>query len=152
MDLGFQGCPFTFGNKQRGCRNVKVQLDRAIADNKRRDIFTIAKLIHEASPCSDNLPFVLTREVDGEKIFKPKIRCCEILWERDASLPERIAMEWEKAGDHFSLGDIRAGLRNLLCDLHTWECKRFGNVSRELEKSRSRLEELLNMNAGRGMK
>lgn len=93
VDLGFQGCPFTFDNNQRGCRNVEVRLDQAVADNRWRNIFTAKKLIHKVSPCSDHLPIVLKCEPDEEKIFKPKIRCCEILWERDASLPKRIAME-----------------------------------------------------------
>lgn len=34
-------------------------------------------------------------------------------------------------------------------NLHNWSKKKFRNVSREIEKSWSRLEELMNMNADR---
>lgn len=47
------------------------------------------------------------------------------------------------------LGDIRRGLRELMAKLHLWSKARFGSVVRELEKSRSRLEELMSMNADR---
>ena len=39
VDLGFSGLPFTYDNKQRGRKNVRVRLDRAVTDNRWRDIF-----------------------------------------------------------------------------------------------------------------
>jgi hypothetical protein len=39
-DLGFSGLPFTFDNKRAGNNNVRVRLDRAMADNSWRDIFS----------------------------------------------------------------------------------------------------------------
>lgn len=56
------------------------------------------------------------------------------MWERDASLPERIANAWESAGKKFNLGDIRAGLGKLMFELHqwgnaVWECLRKGVFS-----------------------
>jgi hypothetical protein len=32
-DIGFRGIPFTYDNKRRGQANVKVRLDRAVADD-----------------------------------------------------------------------------------------------------------------------
>lgn len=71
------------------------------------------------------------------------------MWERDASLVERVAKTWQEAGAKFNLGKMRAGLRTLLLKLHEWGIKRFGNVTWELQKSRTRLEELLSMNTNR---
>ncbi|XP_073363317.1 uncharacterized protein [Aegilops tauschii subsp. strangulata] len=149
VDLGFQGLPFTYDNKQRRNRNVKVRLDRAVADNNWRNLFSAAKVVHQVSPCSDHLPILLKCVADEEKVYRPSVRRYEIFWERDASLQERIANSWEEAGAKFNLGDVRAGLKSLLLNLHAWGKKRFGNVTRELEKSRTKLEELLNMNANR---
>lgn len=92
---------------------------------------------------------MLKCEKDEEKIFRPCYRRYEILWERDGSLPERVAQAWEEAGSKFNLGDVRAGLKSILLKLHDWGKKRFDNVTRELEKSRTRIEELLNMNTDR---
>jgi hypothetical protein len=39
VDLGFTGLPFTYDNKRKGRRNVRVRLDRAVADNRWRNIF-----------------------------------------------------------------------------------------------------------------
>lgn len=47
------------------------------------------------------------------------------------------------------LGDIRQGLRDLMTELHVWSKSQFGNIVRELEKSRCQLEELMSMNADR---
>ena len=73
----------------------------------------------------------------------------ETFWERDASLPERVAVAWEKAGHKFSLGDIRSGLAKLMVELHAWSKEKFGNITKELEKSRTQLEELMRMNVNR---
>ena len=48
-----------------------------------------------------------------------------------------------------NLGDISSGLGNLMKKLQVWSRKNFGNVIKEINKSRSRLEELLSMNADR---
>lgn len=39
VDLGFSGVPYTFDNKQREPKNVKVRLDRAVANFVWRDRF-----------------------------------------------------------------------------------------------------------------
>ena len=36
-----------------------------------------------------------------------------------------------------------------MTELHAWSKKKFGNITNELEKSRTRLEELMSMNADR---
>lgn len=38
-DIGFKGVPYTYDNKREGWNNVKVRLDRAVADDKWRDLF-----------------------------------------------------------------------------------------------------------------
>jgi hypothetical protein len=45
-DVGFIGLPWTFDNKQKGDRNVKVRLDRAVASPAWSAIFS-----ESAPPC-----------------------------------------------------------------------------------------------------
>ncbi|XP_073360138.1 uncharacterized protein [Aegilops tauschii subsp. strangulata] len=107
-DLGFAGLPYTFDNRRGGRANVKVRLDRAVANNMWRDVFAHARVEHLVAPSSDHLPILLRCAL--EEMSQATGRRCrqyEVMWERDPSLPE------------------------------------------EINKSRSRLEELMSMNADR---
>jgi hypothetical protein len=91
-DLGFIGLPFTFDNQRSGRNNVRVRLDRAVADDRWRNIFTDASVVHLVSPCSDHAQILVQL---NQKTRMPQGRRClryEILWERDHALPEVIKM------------------------------------------------------------
>jgi endonuclease/exonuclease/phosphatase family metal-dependent hydrolase len=70
VDLGFSGLPYTYDNRRRGNKNVKVRLDRVVADNRWRDIFSEARVVHQVSPCSDHCPIVL--HCEKEEAFIPR--------------------------------------------------------------------------------
>lgn len=72
------------------------------------------------------------------------------MWERDPVLQEVISKAWAEAGEKSCLGDVHAALRSTMSKLFCWSKKEFGNVAREIEKSRTQLEELMLMNADRG--
>jgi hypothetical protein len=59
VDLGFKGLPFTYDNGRGGAANVKVRLDRAIADTGWRNLFGDATLRHMVSSRSDHCPLLL---------------------------------------------------------------------------------------------
>jgi endonuclease/exonuclease/phosphatase family metal-dependent hydrolase len=61
-DLGFSGLPFTYDNKRAGSRNIRVRLDRAVADNSWRDIYSETEVVHLVSPCSDHSPLLVKLE------------------------------------------------------------------------------------------
>jgi hypothetical protein len=71
------------------------------------------------------------------------------MWEREASLPDHISNAWVEAGPKSNLGQVRAGLGKVMQHLQMWSKQKFGSVKAQLEKSRSRLEELMSMNADR---
>ena len=149
-DLGFAGLPYTYDNKRAGRANVKVRLDRAVATNAWRDLFEYAKVDHLVAPSSDHLPILIrcSREEPMQAAGR-RFRQYEVMWEREASLPEVIMKTWTDLGSMINLGDISSGLGNLMKKLQVWSRKKFGNVIKEINKSRSRLEELLSMNADR---
>lgn len=47
MDLGFLGLPFTWDNRQEVNNNIKVRLDRGLANSELLDLFYEAKVSHE---------------------------------------------------------------------------------------------------------
>jgi hypothetical protein len=149
VDLGFFGLPYTYDNKRRGRGNVKVRLDRVVADNQWCNLFPKATVEHKVSPCSDHCPIVLKCDKEEELVQRPRYKRYEVMWERDASLPDHISNAWAAAGPKENLGQIRKGLAGVMKHLQHWSKEKFGNVKLQLEKSRTRLEELLSMNADR---
>ncbi|XBJ07688.1 hypothetical protein VPH35_013157 [Triticum aestivum] len=148
VDLGFVGVPYTYDNMRSGRANVRVRLDRAVASNSWRNLYAFHTVHHLASPSSDHVPLLLKGEAD-QLVPKATGRRYEIFWERDASLPEVIRKAWSAFGVMDDLGQVSTALRSTMSTLRRWSSKKFGNVSREINKSRSRLEELMRMNADR---
>lgn len=148
--LGFSGYPFTYDNKHSGRANVQVRLDRAVADNAWRNKFPEASVKHLISSCSDHLPLLLKCIPESGS----RVACTrryEVLWEREAALEEVVYAAWQEGGPKHGLHDIKVSLDSVMRKLHEWSRKKIGNVTKEIEKSRSRLEELMNMNADRSV-
>ena len=146
-DLGFQGLPFTYDNRRRGNANVKVRLDRALADDRWRDIFSDATVVHLVSPCYDHRPILV--KLARETIAAPSRKCkrYEIMWEREHALPEVVANAWQDQGPKSDLDDINEALRKMMDVLHSWGGRKLGNVTRELSRMRRGLENLYKDNA-----
>ena len=61
-------------------------------------------------------------------------------------MPEVIKEAWDAVGGVRNLAQLRDALTKTMILLGTWG-RKFGNVTRELAKSRTQLEELMHMNA-----
>ena len=135
IDLGFKGAPYTYDNMRTGAANVRVRLDRAIATNDWRNLFAFNEVVHLASGSSDHVPVLVRCEPE---IYVPVQRHMryEIFWETDPS-PKS------------DLGSLSSCLKGTMKKLHKWSTCRFGNVVKEINKTRSQLEELMCMNADR---
>uniref|UniRef100_A0A453HUU9 Endonuclease/exonuclease/phosphatase domain-containing protein n=1 Tax=Aegilops tauschii subsp. strangulata TaxID=200361 RepID=A0A453HUU9_AEGTS len=145
VDLGFVGVPFTYDNKRSRASNVKVRLDRAVATNEWRNMFAFSSILHIPSPCSDHVAVLLKGSADPGPSRKSSRRY-ELFWERDAALPEVIKEAWAAVGGVQNLAQLRDALSKTMVSLGVWS-KKFGNIRREIAKSRSQLEELMHMNA-----
>jgi hypothetical protein len=149
VDLGFSGLPFTYDNNRRGRGNVKARLDRVVADNQWRNLFAEARVIHKTSPCSDHCPILLQCEKEVVQTQRQSFKRYEVMWEREACLPEYISNAWAEAGPKENLGQIKTGLAEVMKRLQEWSKTKFGSIKLQLEKSRTLLEELQSMNADR---
>jgi exonuclease III len=58
-DLGFQGLPWTYDNKQKGDKNVRVRLDRAVACPAWFNLFPNYHVRHLVSSRSDHCPILI---------------------------------------------------------------------------------------------
>lgn len=95
FDFGFKGLSHTYDNKREGRNNVKVRLDRAVADDNWRNFFTDYQVSHLISPCSDHCPILL--KFDTESQSQHKTKCLRILGKRSSTT----------GSNKFSLGRFR---------------------------------------------
>lgn len=148
FDLGFSGTPYTYDNKRQGRSNVRVRLDRALTDNRWRDLFPDSQVVHLVSPRSDHCPVLLKLMLeDQQRRNRKKCLHYEICWERDASLPEMIQNSWEEVGSMADLGDVSKALQKVMRCLQSWSKAKFKNIGKELEKARNNLSALLLVNS-----
>jgi hypothetical protein len=110
-DIGFTGLPYTYDNKRVASANVKVRLDRAIADTTWRDLFGDANLFHLVSSRSDHCPLLL--QVKRERWDGNRMRSFryEIMWELLQTLAEEIKIAWCSTPNRECLGGVMGALR-----------------------------------------
>lgn len=124
-----------YDNKQKGQRNVKVRLDRAVASNTWSDRFAAARVRHLMTSRSDHLPAVLlTLERDERERPPRKPWHYEIMWEREESLPEEIKVAWEQGLDMSMLADVSERLARVMESLRSWSKEMFGAVNNEIKE------------------
>jgi hypothetical protein len=56
-----------------------------------------------------------------------------VVWEREASLPERVETAWKRSGPKRNLGEVSAGLGRVTTDLQIWSKEKFENVTKQLK-------------------
>nr|XP_051228987.1 uncharacterized protein LOC127346758 [Lolium perenne] len=67
----------------------------------------------------------------------------ETYWEREASLNEEISCAWEMHKKPRDLGDIMNNLQGVMDHLQKWSKKTIGNVSKQIDKKKKQLDQIL---------
>jgi hypothetical protein len=117
-DTGFIGTPWTSDNKQKGDRNVKVRLDRAVASPAWSSIFPDWRIRHLTSSRSDHCPLLLSVDPGPERRLAHQIRRYEIMWESEPSLASTIKEAWSRRVPIQDLGDINYSMKSMMNDLY----------------------------------
>ena len=85
-DLGYIGLPYTWDNRQPKGRNVKVWLDRGLANADFLNLFNTVKVWHVQMTESDHCCLILEcSHVVQRRNRKKHLFCCENMWRRDSS-------------------------------------------------------------------
>jgi hypothetical protein len=139
-DLGFQGLPWTYDNKQKGDRNVRVRLDRAVTSPSWSQWFLSAQVNHLITVSTDHCLILLnlvtgTSQAPARRILRYEIMC---KWE--ATLSEEIKKAWESCRPAADLGDVTKSLKAVMGELRSWSFNNFGAVTKELEKLKEEIE------------
>jgi hypothetical protein len=118
-DVGFIGLPWTFDNKQKGDRNVKVRLDRAVASSAWLAMFPEHHLRHLVSSRSDHFPILLSADTDTNARPDRPIRRYKIVWEREPLLSTAVKDAWSKRVPVTNLGDVAASFSTMMSSLYS---------------------------------
>jgi hypothetical protein len=146
-DLGFSGAPWTFDNKQKGVRNVRVRLDRAVATPTWSDIYPNCSVSHLTSSRSDHCPILLNLEDLNAVKLKNPMRRYEACWEREQSLAEEVKVAWEGHARPKNLEQVASNLSGVMDCLQSWSKKTVGCVPKKIDKLRKRLKSINVRNA-----
>jgi hypothetical protein len=141
-DIGFHGIPWTYDNKQRGEWNVHARLDQAVASPSWSQWFPESKVKHLTTVSSDHSPILLIIEANSSDVSVKKIMRYEIMWECEASLLDVVKRAWEASEPAMDLGDVNKMLHSVMGSLKKWGFDTFGYVTKDLERTKEKIEEL----------
>jgi hypothetical protein len=105
-DIGFLRLPWTYDNKQKGDRNVRVRLDRAVASPNWSQWFPYVKVQHIISTRSNHYPILLDLVKVDRLQPNQRLMRYEIMWEHEESLPEEIKIAWEQGVPIHNLNEV----------------------------------------------
>lgn len=94
LDLGFIGLPYTWDNRQQDGSNIKVWLDRGLANGDFIDLFTAVKVWHVQMTESDHCCLVVECVQGQKKKRRKKQFRYENMWRRDPSYRPLVEAAW----------------------------------------------------------
>lgn len=141
-DLGYTGLPYTWDNRQQGDRNIKVRLDRALADDKFMELYDNTMVSHVQTTESDHCAILVQiKKSDwmddngGHRPFR-----FENAWTRHSQYTEVVERSWIPVGS--DLAAVADSLNIVRSKLKTWSREEFGSVNKQLKEMRQRLENI----------
>lgn len=148
-DLGFSSLPYTWDNRQDAPHNIKVRLDRGLANGGFLELFPQTTVWHIQTTESDHCCLLIECYQQGGVHQKGgKNFRYENIW-RDESYFELVRSAW---GTDIStdLGQLNNRLSQVKYSLQAWERNMFGSVRKELAKLRKELERVRAQSIGSG--
>lgn len=145
-DLGFTGPKFTWNNKQVGEDNVRVRLDRVVANGQFLEIFDQSHVENIITTSSDHFAVLLSlakyNERQGNHARSQNFRY-EAVWNRDPDYMETVERLWlDGFAGPKNLQTTWENLNKLAGSLHMWSKKTFGSIRSEIKKLERRLVQL----------
>lgn len=141
-DLGFKGLPWTYNNKQRGRKNVRVRLDRAVACPLWSNLFPNTEVTHIVSSRSDHFPILVECKKGFQRCKQTKFAKYEMMWERVESLDQEINTAWNNHVESSCLQSLQEKLNATMSCLSHWSNQNFGSVNKEIKTLKAKLQRI----------
>lgn len=124
MDLEFKGPCYTWSNNQGGDNNIRIRLDRALANVDWRNLFPRAQVMHELKVGSDHCPIVIKCRVPLKRV--PFTFKFESKWSTHPDCKEVINMAWQSQNRGSDLFGLVQKLKRCREALLEWSRRVFG--------------------------
>lgn len=138
-DLGYNGLPYTWDNRQQPTNNIKVRLDRGLATQEFLDLFPDTSVWHVQTTESDHCCLLLDCRAHGERRRGNKAFRYENMWKRDDSYDGLVRSSWGNDATSLNLHTLGDRLGQVKEALQEWDKTVFGSVRKNLAKFRKQL-------------
>jgi hypothetical protein len=143
VDLGFSGPKCTWNNRQQGQGNIRVRLDRAVANEPFVQLFEDIQVENIITTSSDHYAVLLTPAIAGqrrnEESFNYNFKY-EAAWCRAADYKDTVERLWADGTE--GLRDLQSTwskLNGMANSLAAWSRESFGAPRKEIRKLEKRL-------------
>jgi hypothetical protein len=144
-DLGFRGIPFTWSNHRQDTSFTKERLDRAVANREWCSLYRDISVYNLAAQTFDHCPIQVcfSNELESERFSYNRGFKFEEAWTHDSECMEVITDAWndEGLGDE-PMREVQRRLTSCQKALTLWSGRKFGNVTKQIKRKPSLLEEL----------
>ncbi|KAH7843546.1 hypothetical protein Vadar_018002 [Vaccinium darrowii] len=140
MDLEFKGPNYTWSNNQGGDDNIRIRLDRALADVPWRNLFPLAQVTHELKIGSDHCPLVVNCRVPLRKV--PFIYKFESMWTTHPECRQVIEKGWEFQTRGSDMFRMVQKLKNCKEELIVWSKRAVGHNKLRLKALQDNLKSI----------
>lgn len=138
IDMGYEGCKFTWSNKHSDGSLVRERLDRSVCNLLWQQLFPFAKIRVGASSRSDHKPLILLLAQDsawGSGRKRKRFFRFEGLWAKYAECRSIVSNCWD-ATKPKDLQGVATTLQQIGSFLSQWGSQRFGSLRRAIEQKR----------------
>jgi hypothetical protein len=145
-DLGYSGPKFTWTNKQESDSNVRVRLDRAVANGSFTQLFDDCHVENVITTTSDHYAIVLSlKNYQNEATSRPVQMGFkyEAAWLRSPDYNQVLEAAWNDDPDRVaSLQGTWSTLHRVATSLAQWSKDTFNSVRKKIQKLERRLKSL----------
>ena len=138
VDLGFAGPKYTWNNRQEGHDNVKVRLDRAVANGlfiQRFDEHYVENIITSTSDHYAILISINGEPQHNENNYFDHSFKYEAMWARAADYNEIVEKNWTEGFEGpRNLQSIWSNIGRMATSLKQWSSRTFGSIRKEIKK------------------
>jgi hypothetical protein len=138
-DMRYKGLPYTWDNRREGAHNVKVRLDRGLADDAWLQLFGLSTVTHVQMAESDHCAlYVHVARAGGSHGAGGKLFHYENMWQRHHRYNDVVEGAWIGRCDN--LQEVHNSLGHMQSTMARWNKEEFGSVRGELQRLRKQLE------------
>jgi hypothetical protein len=146
MDLGFTGPKFTWTNRQEANNNIRVRLDRAVANGGFSRMFedcSVENLITTSSDHYAILISLLSSTRDTVQIPVQQGFRFEAMWLRAPDYREVLEKAWTEGSDGTrSLKSTWANLGRTAASLKDWSRATFGSIRKKIRQLEGKIRDI----------